>query len=365
MVFEDIKPLTFRNTGKHPKYAQLAEYMESWIINKQIPGGTKLPNNRHLAEFFKVTPVTINHSLQEMSRKGIIDLKVGSGTYVALPKKRISQVMRIGVLCHALLNQDDYYTATVMNNFHAFWRNHKADVVVLEKSNKDYRKTIEEYSLDGVMVLFPQAEFEPEIAALSVEKYPIVSIGTKFPALKGHSFGTDHAHTAAEVVKFLARTGHRNIGIIMPPGDGTVFQKRLEGYRQGMWENKLPLNPAWIIEAPEDDSPPDWNKLEKLFNSPDKITAFLFASCYLAIPFYNLMAKQGYRIPEDISLMSFDDPFFNKQLNPALTVYAQPIEQFTRKAAQSLLNQITTGNCGNFEEDIPFLIERKSVANIT
>ena len=364
MIFEEIQLATPRNTKK-PKYVQLAEQMKFWIHKKQIPAGTKLPGNRDLAKFFKVTPVTINRSLQELANQGLIDRKVGSGTYIASSDKKANKILRIGILCHDTPSQDDFYISMVLNTFHSFWQNHKSDVITLVKNSKEYRKAIEEYSLDGVMILVPQKEFEFEIAALRAENYPIVSIGTKFTSLKGCSFGTDHVQTAREAVKFLAQQGHKNIGIILPDNELTAIQKRLEGYQQGMWENRLPVNPEWIIKYRDTDQPFCQKKLKGILSSTNKVTAFLMASYSQVIPFYSLMAKMGYNIPNDISLVAFDDPTYASQLSPSLTVFAQPIEQFTQKAAQSLLNQIKKENGGKLEEYCPFLIERESVLNIS
>jgi GntR family transcriptional regulator of arabinose operon len=363
MFLEDIQPLALKDS-KQPKYVQLADQIKSWIVKKRVSAGTKLPNNRQLAKLFKVTPVTINRSLQELARKGIVDLKIGSGTYVAFPDRKINKILQIGILCHDTFSQDDYYISTVLNAFHSFWKNYKSDLITLVKNSSEYRKAIEEYSLDGIMVLTPQKEFEPEITAIHTEHYPIVSIGTKFPSLKGCSFGTDHAHTACEAVKFLAEKGHKNIGIILSDAQCASIQERFEGYQQGMWESKLPINPDWIVKTESASKPFCQKKLEKILGSSEKVTAFIMVSHSHVIPFYSLMDKMGYKIPNDVSLLAFDDPLYTSQLNPPLTVYAQPIKQFTQKAAKSLLCQIRKEDFNDFEEDLPLLIERESTSNL-
>jgi len=359
MIFENMQKLAVKDT-KLPKYLQLSEEMKSWISKKKIPAGTKLPNNRQLAKFFKVTPVTINRSLRKLAQNGIVDLKVGSGTYIASPNKKVNKTIRIGIICHDTPIQDNYYVSTVLSTFYSFWQNHKSDVITLVKNSKEYRKAIKEYSLDGIMVLDPQKEFESEISVLWNENYPIVSIGTKFSSPNGCSFGTDHEHAACEAVNFLAKLGHENIGAILPCKSCASSLKRLEGYKKGMWESKLPINPDWIVQK----DPSLEEAIKELMTSSMKPTAFLLIAHSDIIPMYNVLNKLAINIPNDISLIAFDDPDYAVQLSPQLTVLSQPIKQFTQKAAESLINQITKENGGEFEEDLSYLIERESVVKI-
>lgn len=363
MLLEEIQLLAPKDS-KQPRYLQLAEQIRGWILKKQVPAGSKLPNNRQLAEYFKVSPVTMNRSLQELAQAGIIDLKVGSGTYVASASRKANKVLQIGIMCHEAFSQDDYYTSTVLKVFHSLWENYKSDLITLVKTSKEYRQAIEEFSLDGVMVLTPQREDESEIASLHAENYPIVSIGTKFPSLRGCSFGTEHARTASEAVKFLAEKGHKNIGIILHDSQYASIQERFAGYQQGMWESRLPINPDWIIKIPASSRQFCEEQLEKVLRSSHKVTAFIIVSYWHIVPFYSLMGKLGCHIPGDVSLLAFDDPLYASQLNPPLTVYAQPIKQYTEQAVRSLLRQIRNEDFEDSEGFLPYLIERGSVASI-
>jgi DNA-binding LacI/PurR family transcriptional regulator len=363
MIFDGIQEVITK-APKEPKYEALANCMKSWIARNQVPPGTKLPNNRYLAQFFNVTPVTINRSLQKLAQQGLLDLKKGSGTYIASPQNKTDKVMRIGVFCADAPKPDECYVSVVLNAFHEFWKDYKSDIITLVKNEKEYRKAIEEYFLDGAMVLTPKEEFESEILALQEESYPIVSIGLKFNSLKGCSFGTDHKRAGNDAVKFLTQKGHRNIGIIFPAETSPSLRLRREGYQSGMWDAQLPINPNWIITREARRQFGMESILKGLMSSSAKPTAFLIAAHSDIIPVYNLLNKLNIDIPNDISLIAFDDPGYASQLLPPLTVQAQPIEKFTQKAAMSLLNQISKGEYIEFEEDLPMLMQRESVATL-
>ena len=363
MLLNEIGQLK-KMSGKRPKYIYLAEHLRHWISQKKIPAGTKLPNNRQLAEFFKVTPVTINRSLKELAGKGIVDMKVGAGTFVSNNGRKLNKVLRIGVLCHETPGQNDYYISTVMNTFHQFWSNYPSDVILLKKTSKEYRKAIEEYSLDGVMILVPEEESTAETAALFAEGYPIVSIGVKVENLRGCSFGTDHFQTAQKAVHYLAQMGHKNIGILLLPTLDFSSKQRLEGYRDGMWNEKLLSNPKWIISETARKELGLKKAFSEIFDSNAPITSLLLASHGDIIPVYSTLNQLGLKIPEDISLIGFDNPNYSQHLTPPLTVMAQPVAEITENAAQSLLNQIEHKIGGETKEYEAYLIERDSVKKL-
>ena len=56
----------------------------------------------------------------------------------------------------------------------------------------------------------------------------------------------------------------------------------------------------------------------------------------MILPLYDLCRKLNLRIPDDLSIIAFDDPLYAVQLTPPMTVFAQPVEDFTRMAAMQL-----------------------------
>ena len=103
MLFDDMTPSLDQGT-KEPKYNQLARQIETYLTNRAVPTGTRLPSERLLAELFGIAPVTVGRSLNELVRRGVLERKVGSGTYLA----DHSRLHRIGILCHEPALISDY-----------------------------------------------------------------------------------------------------------------------------------------------------------------------------------------------------------------------------------------------------------------
>ena len=365
MTIENICLQRPRDT-RLPKYVQLADQVEEWITRQSIPVGTKLPSDRKLAKIFNVTSVTISRSFQILAEKGIINRRVGAGTFVASEPGGAFRPLRIGLFCFEFPTPEDYYYGEALNAFNSFWNKHKGNVLTLALEASEYRAAIDEYELDGAMVLCPSKEYIPYIAELRAENFPIVSVGIKFtdPELDNCSFGTNHRETVRKAVKRLIDLGHRRIGLIYRDEGVSVAEERLAGYQQGMWDAQNPVNPEWIIATKPGEAMLDVGRVVKMIRQ-EKPTAFLIACYKQIIPFYSLMAREGFRIPEDCSVVAFDDPEYASQLHPPLTVYSQPVESFSRAAASLLLAWIKGNNASQASPcDQVKLVERGSCISL-
>ncbi len=154
MLFDDMTPSLDQGT-KEPKYNQLARQIETYLTNRAVPTGTRLPSERLLAELFGIAPVTVGRSLNELVRRGVLERKVGSGTYLA----DHSRLHRIGILCHEPALISDYYTGSVLSAIHEYYQNSGIDLLSLVRHPDTYSGTIREYQLDGIIVLAVQEKF--------------------------------------------------------------------------------------------------------------------------------------------------------------------------------------------------------------
>ena len=94
--------------------------------------------------------------------------------------------------------------------------------------------------------------------------------------------------------------------------------------------------------------------------SSDRPEALLIASHSYVVPIYNLIKKLGLRIPEDIAIVAFDNSPYAEYLDPALTVFEQPIQHFTHNAMVQLKNIMTAQKIVSFGPTPSILVERKS-----
>lgn len=317
------------------KYLQVATHVEGMIRQGHFKEGDRLPSDKALAKSLNVTTVTVNKGLNLLVKRNLICRKVGSGTFVA-PKSGVRRKsLRIGIFIHVTPKNNDWYISTVMGCFHDFWKEQGGEVILLIKTGPEYRKAIEDYGLDAAMTLCPEPEIVPFIADLKADGFPMVTVGSHMPGLEDCAFGVDHKATVEKAVAYLAGLGHSEIGMMTSANYKTVsVDQRIEGYVAGMWNCKLPLNPDWTIEVGAT------SEIEKILLERKRRgslpTALLMPYSALLMPTCSALQAAGIRVPEDISLLGFDDLPETAHISPPLTVFAYPLEEIAKGAAEFL-----------------------------
>ena len=357
---------------KLPKYRQIAVVLEEYLQRANLPEGERFFSDRALAQRFSTTPVTVAHSLNYLVSKGLLCRKVGSGTYVGKRANIPVSARRIGIICHQMIIADSCYNDLVLRSFLSFFEECNCECISFKGNPADWRRLIREYDLSGIMVFVPEKGFAGEIAALREENVPVVSIGYAMPELPGVSFGTDHSEVVKRAVEYLFTQGHRKIALFynQHQASSAVFTG---SYRQAMWDHQLPVHPLWEVDsdrlprcaAPREKYAQVWNVIQQQQAAGVMPTVVLTANIAEAAAFYHAAAQHDFRIPDDISLIAFDDPLFAKELNPPLTVIWQDLEGIALNAASALYCMIEGKN--NIETIIckqPELIQRGSVCKI-
>lgn len=192
---------------------------------------------------------------------------------------------------------------------------------------------------------------------------PIVAIGAqvKHPLIDVIG-GTSEPATYEAVTWLLKVAGHRRIGFIgvadnMPPGPA-----RLKGYKRAMADAGLSVKSDWVQKA--DFTIEGGQQAMQAFLRQQTLPDAIFASnSLMAIGAMRVLQTKGYRIPDDISIMGFDDIPESSLVQPQLTVIARDLSRIGRQAIELLFERIdgqVSGN-GRFFQSEWMLVERESV----
>lgn len=156
--------------------------------------------------------------------------------------------------------------------------------------------------------------------------------------------GIDNFQAAVKATEYLLGLGHRRIGLIVGPRSGSLrARRRYEGFVAAMEANDIPGDPASIIEC----RPTMLNGKEamgRLLHQPNPPTAVFAASDFLAIGALAAIREFGLRVPEDISLMGFDDIEFTNYTSPPLSTVHVPSWDIGHLAVSLLMDFIESGD---------------------
>jgi LacI family transcriptional regulator len=160
---------------------------------------------------------------------------------------------------------------------------------------------------------------DSEISHLVESEVPCVFIDIIIEGTKTVSVTTDNARACAETVDILAGLGHREIAFVAGSPDAWVTPERIRGYENGMKSHDLTPR---IVQA-EFVYPPAYEKTRSYILKHPETTALFCASDMIASAAMAACADLGYSIPQDISIVGYDDLSFASYLRPSLSSVAQ------------------------------------------
>ncbi|WP_270182702.1 LacI family DNA-binding transcriptional regulator [Alkalihalobacillus sp. CinArs1] len=162
-------------------------------------------------------------------------------------------------------------------------------------------------------------------------------------------------------INYLHSLGHTKIAHIS--GDPTIHagKERIEGYKKAMSQLGLPVPDHYLVNGGLFSIKEGSEAMSKLLDLPDPPTAVFVAGDHMAIGAMELAKSRGVRIPEDVSIVGYDDIEMASYVTPKLTTIRQDTDVLGVRAAQILIKQMIQKKKIVTEEIIPVqLIERES-----
>jgi LacI family transcriptional regulator len=202
--------------------------------------------------------------------------------------------------------------------------------------------------VDGVILIgdtllqLPGTEdrFRKAMARLVRTHRHVVTVGNRPSAAGEWSIMIDNAAGVNLAMEHLVRLGHRRIAFV---GDGFEpdsweNEQRRQAYRRFLLSHDLPQDPALEIVVRSMDTQATQAALGPLLLHAEPPTAAFFINCATAIAVLKALLLLGIRVPEDMSLLAFDDVLFSALTTPGLTTIRQPIDEMGTYAAGLLLD---------------------------
>lgn len=276
--------------------------------------------------------------------------------YIHIPKKKKGDIsnedeaetkpkLKTVLFCVPLLNkpasQDAYFYQTLHGAQVACFDNNinLTYTTLPDKSEaaEDVASIVYRSSADGVIVLgFSCPEV---IAKLSQTKIPMVVIDPFYPiGLPTDSVSYEALDGAILAMRHLLELGHTQIAHIRGPHRYSM-QRRLEGYRTTLEEAGIEFQPELVVES--DLNPEAGEKaVEELFRRKQPFTAIFCANDYVALGAIRGLNAKGLQVPQDVSVVGFDDLDVAALLSPSLTTIHANLEVKGMVAVQRLLQRV-------------------------
>src|SRR4051794_16471176 len=225
---------------------------------------------------------------------------------------------------------------------------------------QDYLELLVKKQVDGIVI----ATEPKDVKKLTNLHVPCVLFSIDHLALDSNVVTTDDIRGGYLAGRYLCQKGHRTFVIITEPQRASS-RLRVEGFKKALADEGVNLNSIQVVEAKSkiDEAKMAANQIFQLKKRP---TAIFASTDLIAAVFINEARKAGLSIPDDLSIIGFDNTIHAEISDPGITTIAQPIEKLASYTMEQLLDSIKNpGMPANRIMLAPTLVERESVKDIS
>ncbi len=210
-------------------------------------------------------------------------------------------------------------------------REHDREVSLLE--------TLTDGATDGAIILLPE-ETNQELEALQATGYPFVVADPRVPLTDGlPAVSAAHRAGAKAATDHLLALGHRRIAHISGPRRWAATEERIEGYHGALAAAGVLPSPELLAEG-DFEIPGGYAAACRLLDLPEPPTAIFASNDNMAVGVLRATRERGLAVPEDLSVVGFDDAEIAQSVTPALTTVRQPLGELGRTAVSVLMRLI-------------------------
>ncbi|GGH77209.1 GntR family transcriptional regulator of arabinose operon [Pullulanibacillus pueri] len=317
------------NNERQPLYVQVQEHLKQLIAERKLKPNEKIPTEKELMEQFNVSRITVANALAEMAKEGRIYRIPGRGSFVseAQPNNETTSDLEkheetrtstrsanlIGLVIPTL---EDFFAIKIIQGIRKALekQNYHLAIVITDNSKEKEEEVILQLIEKGAkgLIIFPvDAEtYNEEILALKMNKFPFVLIDRYLPGVETHVVSSDSYLGSELAVNHLWNLGHRNIAICSDSPLPTMsVSDRISGYMEALRKREALINPSLILT----EFNIDYSKIDEKdplyrYLKNNIATAIITLNARLGLYIKSLALKMNLKVPDDLSIVTFDDP---------------------------------------------------------
>lgn len=289
-------------------------------ISKFINGGTVLAKNK----------IIIEDAIKKM------DFKVNELARAL----KTSNTMTIGILIPSLENI--FCTAVVSNIENILLKKGYSTVICDYQDNSQLEKEklnfLMNKRVDG-MIIIPLSDNEEEIKKISQSKIPIVLIDRMIESSHCDMVLVDNLNASYQAVEHLIVNEHKRIGIICGPKEVYTAKERLKGYIRVHEDYSMKIDDE-MVKYGDYKMESGYDKLIEFLAMDTPPTAVYITNYYMTLGAIIAINEKNLVIPDDLSIIGFDNLEMARIIKPALSIVVQPMKQIAETSANLLLKRL-------------------------
>ena len=320
-------------------FLQVKDFILEQVENEVFKAGELIPPERELAESLNISRYTVRRALQELVDEGYLYRVQGSGTFV---KERNSNVGKRSDSIGIVMPFCDAETEMMLlSGMQKALRETEYSMTLFTSDNDSTKETdgVRRLKEEGVagLIIMPAGDQHGGRAALHLksEGFPFVLVDRRVSGCTTDCVMSDNIQGGYSATRHLAELGHKKIAFLRHENDRTSsIRDRFTGYEEAMRDHGLQNSLMFSYDYRDG--------LAKLgeFLAKKHYTAVVTGNGVVARDVVRQCREQNIIIPDELSVVSFDDLSIVKMLDIALTTVTQHSEAIGARAVHLLVDQI-------------------------
>lgn len=326
-------------------------------------GGDKLPGERKLCDYFNVSRTTARAVLNDFEKSGIIIRKPRSGAYITEKAVNIIEqaLSKPSLKAFFVMPPRQQVNPLIRTVFSTFLEYKDPSIQASILFRDDFNENIPDISGEDIAVVFDIHD-DKQVKMLRSHVLKVIILNKKNEECDYIS--PDNYAGGELIAEHLLECGHTRIAcpVFKQNNPDSDFNRRCKGLQDRLKKAGINLKVCLLQGRNEFDSLV-YSEAVKIF-SEQKVTAIACLSDKMAMNMYAQISAQGMRIPDDFSVIGFDDQYYAQYTSPPLTTIKYPAEALGVRLA-NFLNEHLLGNPQSINEVIrPIIIKRQSIKDL-
>ncbi len=266
-------------------------------------------------------------------------------------------------------NVSSYFSADILHGIEEYANDHNYSVFVCNtdedgKRTMKYLHVLREKQVDGIIFSSEMLK-EEYYEVLQAMKVPVVLVSSKADYASVPYIKVDDKQAAYDAVQYLILHGHREIAMVSGTETDTMAGiPRVEGYVKALQDYGIPFKENYLVYG-NFTFDEGCIAMEKLIQNAPEATAIFAASDEMAVAVLAVAAKHGLKIPDDISVIGYDNLKLAEMAVPPLTTVDQRLYDMGKLATGKLIDMIEN-HCVADSTIMPHrIVERQTVRRLT
>ena len=350
-----------------PQYFQLQTWLLEQIDHGQFKPGDQIPTEKELGTMTGLARATIRQAVGNLVNMGYLVRKRRLGTFVRYRQTIKEKQTSIGILIPDIRSG---YAPELARGAEDEAAKHKYSLILCNTDDSYLRADQQADRLIDARVsgaIFIPTDTSDEKNRRIVDKFvknkiPVVLVDRTIPDISVDHVTTDNHEGAFALTEYLINMGHRKIAIILSSLFSTE-RERLEGYQAALAQHEIPMDPSIMITDGGPFKKKRYRELvQKLLKKHSRYTAIFAGHDRIALLVYSVAHEMGLSIPDDISIVGYDDLPFT---TISLTTMHQHIYEMGQQSLNLILARIR-GDISAVQKIVlrSHLVERTSVKTL-